>query len=76
MNLPKRRRGVSDLEITTADFGACAIGGGGWAFDWGPQDDEVSIHPPIADNDVVGFGSRIGVASRMASSSIHSALPS
>ncbi|HEX6106138.1 MAG TPA: aldo/keto reductase, partial [Gemmatimonadales bacterium] len=27
----------------TVGFGAWAIGGGGWAFGWGPQDDEQSI---------------------------------
>ena len=30
-------------EITTVGFGAWAVGGGGWAFAWGPQDDEESI---------------------------------
>jgi aryl-alcohol dehydrogenase-like predicted oxidoreductase len=29
--------------ITKTGFGACAIGGGGWAFGWGPQDDAVSL---------------------------------
>jgi aryl-alcohol dehydrogenase-like predicted oxidoreductase len=31
------------MEITTVGFGAWAIGGGGWAYGWGPQDDEQSI---------------------------------
>jgi aryl-alcohol dehydrogenase-like predicted oxidoreductase len=43
MNLPKRRLGSSDLEITPVGFGAWAIGGGGWAFGWGPQDDDASV---------------------------------
>ena len=43
MNLPTRPLGSSGLQITTVGFGAWAIGGGGWAFSWGPQDDEVSI---------------------------------
>src|SRR5881275_245491 len=43
MNLPKRRLGSSDLEITPVGFGAWAIGGGDWAFSWGPQDDDASI---------------------------------
>ena len=30
-----------DLEITRVGFGAWAIGGGGWEFGWGPQQDEV-----------------------------------
>jgi aryl-alcohol dehydrogenase-like predicted oxidoreductase len=29
--------------ITRTGFGAWAIGGGGWAFGWGPQDDAVSL---------------------------------
>jgi len=43
MSLPKRRLGSSDLEITTVGFGAWAIGGGDWAFSWGPQDDDASV---------------------------------
>jgi aryl-alcohol dehydrogenase-like predicted oxidoreductase len=38
-----RRLGNSDLDITPIGFGAWAIGGGGWAFAWGPQDDADSI---------------------------------
>src|SRR5205807_905495 len=33
----------SHLEITTVGFGAWAIGGSGWAFGWGPQDDAESV---------------------------------
>src|ERR1700680_139416 len=43
MVLIKRRLGRSDLEITTVGLGAWAIGGGGWLFGWGKQDDEDSI---------------------------------
>jgi aryl-alcohol dehydrogenase-like predicted oxidoreductase len=39
----KRQLGNSDLFITPIGFGAWAIGGGGWEFGWGPQDDEQSI---------------------------------
>ena len=39
-----RRLGNSDLEITPLGIGAWAIGGGGWAFGWGPQDDTESIN--------------------------------
>ncbi len=39
----KRRLGTTDLEITTVGFGAWAIGGGGWVYGWGPQDDAGSI---------------------------------
>jgi aryl-alcohol dehydrogenase-like predicted oxidoreductase len=35
--------GQTDLEITRVGFGAWAIGGGGWEFGWGPQQDEESI---------------------------------
>ncbi len=38
-----RRLGNSDLEITRIGFGAWAIGGSGWAFAWGSQDDRDSI---------------------------------
>jgi len=41
--LPTRRLGQSDLQLTTVGFGAWAAGGGGWAFGWGPQNDEDSI---------------------------------
>ena len=43
MKLPTRALGSSRLEITRVGFGAWAIGGGGWSFGWGPQDDEASI---------------------------------
>jgi aryl-alcohol dehydrogenase-like predicted oxidoreductase len=35
--------GATGLRITRVGFGAWAIGGGGWEFGWGPQDDEQSI---------------------------------
>lgn len=35
--------GATGLEITRVGFGAWALGGGGWEFGWGPQDDEASI---------------------------------
>ena len=41
--LPRRALGSSGIEITTVGFGAWAIGGGGWTFGWGPQDDEASL---------------------------------
>src|SRR5260370_12356392 len=43
MSLPKRALGSSGVEITTVGFGAWEIGGGGWAYSWGPQDDDVSL---------------------------------
>lgn len=42
-NLPVRRLGTTDMEITRTGFGAWAIGGGGWAYGWGPQNDDESI---------------------------------
>ncbi len=39
----KKRLGNSDLELTPIGVGAWAMGGGGWAFAWGPQDDNESI---------------------------------
>ena len=38
----KKTLGNSDLHITPVGFGAWAIGGSGWEFAWGPQDDEDS----------------------------------
>lgn len=35
--------GNSDMQITPIGFGAWAIGGAGWAFAWGSQDDNDSI---------------------------------
>ena len=42
-SLPTRPLGTSGLEITPVGFGAWAIGGGGWSFGWGPQDDTASL---------------------------------
>jgi aryl-alcohol dehydrogenase-like predicted oxidoreductase len=41
--LAKRFLGSSEVEITTVGFGAWAIGGGGWMYGWGEQDDASSI---------------------------------
>ena len=41
--LPTRQLGTTDLNITRVGFGAWATGGGGWAYGWGPQDDDQSI---------------------------------
>ena len=38
-----RKLGNSDLNITPVGFGAWAIGGSGWEYAWGPQDDSDSI---------------------------------
>ena len=41
--MQKRRLGNSDLESSPVGVGAWAMGGGGWQFAWGPQDDAESI---------------------------------
>src|SRR6266849_1940689 len=38
-----RKLGNSDLHITRVGYGAWAIGGSGWQFAWGSQDDNESI---------------------------------
>jgi aryl-alcohol dehydrogenase-like predicted oxidoreductase len=38
-----RKLGNSDLQITSLGVGAWAMGGSGWRFSWGPQDDKDSI---------------------------------
>ena len=38
-----RKLGNSDLHITLVGYGAWAIGGSGWQFAWGSQDDNESI---------------------------------
>src|ERR1700692_4442945 len=35
--------GTTGMDITRVGFGAWAVGGGDWAFAWGPQDDNDSI---------------------------------
>ncbi|HUE21596.1 MAG TPA: aldo/keto reductase [Bryobacteraceae bacterium] len=35
--------GNSDMRLTPIGIGAWAMGGGGWAFAWGPQDDDESV---------------------------------
>ncbi len=48
-----RRLGTTDIEITPVGYGAWAIGGGGWSFGWGPQDDSESI---AAIRHAIGLG--------------------
>jgi aryl-alcohol dehydrogenase-like predicted oxidoreductase len=38
-----KQLGNSDLNLTPIGVGAWAIGGGGWQFGWGPQDDNESV---------------------------------
>ncbi|HWM96156.1 MAG TPA: aldo/keto reductase, partial [Streptosporangiaceae bacterium] len=42
-SLPTVRLGWTDMLLTRVGFGAWAIGGGGWAYAWGNQDDTESI---------------------------------
>jgi len=42
-SLPTARLGSTDMQLTRVGFGAWAIGGGGWAYAWGDQDDTESI---------------------------------
>jgi len=41
--MKKRKLGNSDMHITPVGYGAWAIGGSGWQFAWGSQDDNDSI---------------------------------
>ena len=41
--LPTAPLGTTDMRITRVGFGAWAIGGAGWQFGWGAQDDAESI---------------------------------
>lgn len=38
-----RKLGNSEMQLSRLGVGAWAMGGGGWAFAWGPQDDRQSI---------------------------------
>ncbi|NTV92157.1 MAG: aldo/keto reductase [Chlorobiaceae bacterium] len=39
----KRRLGSTDMEISLLGFGSWAIGGGNWAYGWGPQNDQEAV---------------------------------
>jgi aryl-alcohol dehydrogenase-like predicted oxidoreductase len=41
--MESRKLGNSDLQLTRVGFGAWAIGGGGWEFAWGNQEDSDSV---------------------------------
>jgi aryl-alcohol dehydrogenase-like predicted oxidoreductase len=43
LDMKTKRLGNSDLLITPVGFGAWAIGGSGWEFVWGEQDDKQSV---------------------------------
>jgi aryl-alcohol dehydrogenase-like predicted oxidoreductase len=48
MTFQRRRLGSTDLSITSVGLGAWAIGGAGWAYGWGAQDDAASIATIVA----------------------------
>ncbi len=41
--MDRKRLGNSDIALSPIGIGAWAMGGGGWSFSWGPQDDRDSI---------------------------------
>ncbi|HEV7680070.1 MAG TPA: aldo/keto reductase [Candidatus Dormibacteraeota bacterium] len=43
LSLPARRLGTTEMEITAVGFGAWALGGAGWRYGWGAQDDDESV---------------------------------
>jgi len=43
-----RKLGYTDLELTTVGLGTWAIGGSGWQYEWGPQNDEEAIAAILA----------------------------
>jgi aryl-alcohol dehydrogenase-like predicted oxidoreductase len=43
MSLPTRAFGRTGMHLTRVGFGAWAIGGGGYRWGWGDQDDDVSV---------------------------------
>ncbi len=42
-NVQTKQLGNSDMQLTPLGIGAWAMGGSGWRFAWGPQDDNESI---------------------------------
>jgi len=43
IEMKTKKLGNSDLFITPVGFGAWAVGGSGWEFGWGEQDDKASV---------------------------------
>src|SRR6478672_7331562 len=43
IDMKTKQLGNSNLFITPVGFGAWAIGGSGWEFGWGEQDDKASV---------------------------------
>ncbi|MDH4208962.1 MAG: aldo/keto reductase, partial [Anaerolineae bacterium] len=61
-----RKLGYSDLHLTRVGLGTWAIGGGGWAYGWGPQDDAESMAAirralDLSINPSTGSGHGLGI---------------
>ena len=39
-----KQLGYTDLHLTVIGLGSFALGGSGWSFSWGPQDDRDSVN--------------------------------
>jgi len=46
--LPRRKLGTTGYEISTVGLGTWALGGAGWSWSWGPQDDAQSVATIVA----------------------------
>ena len=57
IDMNTKQLGNSDLSITPVGFGAWAIGGSGWEFGWGEQDDKTSVARFIARSSLALTGS-------------------
>ena len=46
--IPRRKLGTTGYEISTVGLGTWALGGDGWSWSWGPQDDAQSVATIVA----------------------------
>jgi len=44
-----RQLGYADLKLTTIGLGTGALGGGGWQYSWGPQDNNEEVEHLLAE---------------------------